>query len=117
MVWLGMTTVQAFNFLLIGLGMIAGPAVWPEYFVAEHVRSALWLELMGSLQALGASWFLGLEAIVLSRRIAAWEPFDLNLELPDVRWAVSPSLYAVLEQPDEDVVVAFRLQQQLRQAG
>ncbi|HEY8996196.1 MAG TPA: hypothetical protein VIM71_16135 [Lacunisphaera sp.] len=108
-----MTTAHAFNFFLVGLGMIAGPAFWPEYFVAEHMNSALWLELMGALQALGGSWVLGLEGIVLFRRFAAWEPFDFSLELPDVRWAVSPSFYSVIENND-DVVVAFRLQQQLQ---
>jgi hypothetical protein len=109
-----MTPSQAINFLVVGLGMIAGPAVWPQYFEAEHMRSAIWLLFMGGLQAVAASWVLGLEGIVLFRRLATWEPFDLSLELPDVRWAVSPSLYAIMEDTDDHVVVAFRLQEQLQ---
>lgn len=107
-----MTTPHAFNFFVIGLGMIAGPAIWPQYFAADHVRSAIWLVLMGGLQALAGSFVLGLEGLRLSRRLAEWQPLDLEFSLPDVRWAVSPSLYSLLEETDE-VVVALRLRQQL----
>jgi hypothetical protein len=78
------------------------------------MRSAIWLLFMGGLQAVAASWVLGLAAVGLVHRLAAWEPFDFSLEVPDVRWAVSPSLYAIMEDTDDRVVVAFRLQEQLQ---
>src|SRR5688572_5366413 len=87
-----MTTPHAFSFFVIGLGMIAGPAFWPQYFAADQVRSAIWLVFMGGLQALAGSFVLGLEGLRLSRRLAEWEPLDFAL--PDVRWAISPSLYS-----------------------
>ena len=107
-----MTIPQAFNFLVIGLGMVAGPAVWPQYFPVEHMRSAAWLVLMGGLQASGGLGVLLFEAVRLSRRLSEWEPLDIGLALPDVRWTMPPSLYSGLEDTDE-VVVALRLRQQL----
>jgi hypothetical protein len=107
-----MTTPQALNFFLIGLGMIAGPAVWPEYFSIEHMRSTVWLVFMGGLQVTGGLSLLLLEAIRLSRRLSEWEPLDIGLALPDVQWTMPPSLYSGLEDTDE-VVVALRLRQQL----
>lgn len=116
--WL-MTTHHAFNFLLIGLGMIAGPAVWPEYFGDNHMRSAIWLVFMGSMQAAGGSFFLVLEGLRLSQRLTAWvgDPLDLTISLTDVRRAVlPPSFYSRLED-SEEVALARRLQRQLRQAA
>ncbi len=107
-----MTPGQACNFLLIGIGMIAGPAVWPQHFTIEHLRSAIWLVFMGGLQAVGGSFVLGLEAVRVSQRLAEWEPLDIDLTLPDVRWVMPPSLYSLLEDTDE-VAVALRLRQQL----
>ncbi len=107
-----MTTPQAFNFLVIGLGMIAGPAVWPQYFSVEHMRSAAWLVFMGGLQVSGGLSLLLLEAVRVSRRLSEWEPLDIGLPLSDVRWTMPPSLYSGLEDTDE-VVVALRLRQQL----
>lgn len=94
--------------------MIAGPALWPQHFTVEQVRSTVWLVFMGGLQALGGSFVLGLEAVRVSQRLAEWEPLDFDLSLPDVRWAVPPSLYSLLEDTDE-VAVALRLRQQLLQ--
>lgn len=107
-----MTIPQAFNFLVIGLGMVAGPAVWPQFFSVEHMRSAAWLVFMGGLQVTGGLSLLLLEAVRLSRRLSEWEPIDIGLALPDVRWTMPPSLYSGLEDTDE-VVVALRLRQQL----
>lgn len=107
-----MTIPQAVNFLVIGLGMVAGPAIWPQYFSIEHMRSAVWLVLMGALQASGGLGVLLFEAVRFSRRLSEWEPLDIGLALPDVRWAMPPSLYSGLEDTDE-VVVALRLRQQL----
>lgn len=92
--------------------MIAGPALLPQHFTVEHLRSASWLVFMGGLQAIGGSVVLGLEAVRLSQRLAEWEPLDFDLTLPDVTWAVPPSLYTVIEETDE-VAVALRLRQQL----
>lgn len=107
-----MTPAQACNFLLVGTGMIAGPALWPHHFTIEHLNSATWLVFMGGLQACGGFFVLGLAGVRLSRRLAEWESLDLDLALPDVRWAMAPSLYSVLEDTDE-VTVALRLRQQL----
>lgn len=107
-----MTPGQACNFLLVGIGMIAGPAVWPQHFTVEHLRSATWLVFMGGLQAAGGSFVLGLEAVRASQRLAEWEPLDIDLTLSDVHWVMPPSLYSLLEDTDE-VAVALRLRQQL----
>lgn len=111
-----MTTPHAINFLVVGLGMIAGPALWPQFFAAEHLRSAIWLVVMGGLQALAGSFTLGLAGIRFSRQLAQSDPFDFSLTLPDVSWAVPPSFYSLLDDDDE-IVVALRLQQQLRRAA
>lgn len=92
--------------------MIAGPAVWPEHFTGEHLRSEIWLMFMGGLQAVAGAFILGVEAVRLYPRLAIWETLDLDLALPDVRWAMPPSLYSLLEDKDE-IAVALHLRQQL----
>jgi len=103
-------------FLLVGLGMIAGPSLWPEHFAAAQRISATWLLFMGGLQALGGGCVLAVEgareAVRWSRRIAALDPLDFTVALADVRRVISPSLYTLLENPEEEEV-ALRLQQQL----
>jgi hypothetical protein len=109
-----MKSLHAFLFFLTGMGMLAGPALWPEAFVAEHELSAWWLGLLGSVQAVGGVGLLGLEGLRWCRRVTIWESFDFGLHLPDLSWTTPASLYARLEESDE-VAVALRLQQQLLQ--
>lgn len=112
MVYWPMKSLHALLFFITGAAMLAGPAVWPEAFVAEHELSAWWLGLIGAVQALGGAGLLGLECVRWLRRISVWESFDFSLRLPDVRWTTPASLYSRLEESDE-VAVALRLQQQL----
>ena len=107
-----MKTCDAFVFLLIGLGMIAAPTLWPGHFGASRPSSASWLWFMGGLQALGGLGVLAVEAMGLFRRLATWDPLDFTITLADVRRVVSPSVYALLENPEEEEV-ALRLRQQL----
>lgn len=110
-----MTPTQAFNFLVTGLVMIAGPAVWAEHFGANHAGSASWLVLMGGLQAVGGLGFLILDALTRLRRVSAriGESLDASVSLADLHRAALPaSFYALVEEPEE-VALARRLQRQL----
>ena len=111
-----MTTPHAFTFLLIGLGMIVAPAVGPEYFADRQMQSAIWLVLMGGLQAVGSTAYLLVEGLNEGRRMFALvgEALDFNLTLADFRRTVlQPSFYTLLEDYDE-VTRALQLQQQLQ---
>lgn len=111
-----MTPAHACTFFLIGLGMILSPALLPLHFGDDHLRSAVWLIFMGSLQATAGLAFLLAEGLRRGRRLAAavGESLDFDLTLADVRRAVlPPSFYALIEGRD-DVAVAWRLQRQLR---
>lgn len=114
LVYQRMKSLHAFLFLLTGTAMLAGPAIWPEAFVADHELSASWLGLIGGLQAVGGAGWLSLESLRWLRRASTWESFDFSLRLPDVQWAAPASLYSRMEESDE-VAIALRLQQQLLQ--
>ena len=112
-----MKTPHALGFLLTGLAMGSCPAIFPEYFTDGHARSGIWLMLMGALQAsLGLTVFGFTELPRLTGWLAAWEPVDLSLALPDIHWSVPGSVYALLDEAEE-VTDALRLQQQLRQVA
>ncbi len=67
-----MSTPNAFAFFLLGLVMLALPAVWPEYFPSDSIdgsnTSALWLLFMGLVQ----SW-LGLWGIASNEIAPLWQ--------------------------------------------
>jgi hypothetical protein len=109
-----MKILHASLFLLLGTGLLVGPAFWPECFGVERERSALWLETMGGLQLLGGATMTGLELYRLLRRWTETELLEFSLQLPDLRWVAPPSLYVRPEEADE-AVRALRLQRQLRQ--
>lgn len=110
-----MTPAQACNFLVTGLVMIAGPAVWAEHFGANQMGSASWLVLMGGLQAVGGLGFLLVDGLNRLRRVAAriGESLETSVSLADLHRAALPeSFYALVEEPEE-VALARRLQRQL----
>jgi hypothetical protein len=107
-----MKTCDAFLFLLIGLGMIAGLTIWPEHFGPSRPSSASWVLFMGGLQALGGSCVLAIEAVDWTRRMATLAPLDFTVTLADVRRLAPPSIYTLLDNPEEEEV-ALRLRQQL----
>lgn len=111
-----MTTPHACAFVLVGLGMIAAPAVVPEHFGDRQMQSAIWMVFMGSLQAVGGATFLLAAGLNEARRLFALvaEALDFNLTLADFRRTVlQPSFYTLVEDYDE-VAQALQLQQQLR---
>ena len=112
-----MTSPHAFTFLFVGLGMVGIPAVEPEHFAGDQMRSAIWLVFMGAVLALGGAGFLLGEGMNQGRRLFALvcDALDLDLALADIRRTVlPPSFYALLEEHDE-VTLAWQLQRQLRQ--
>lgn len=113
-----MTPTQAFNFVVTGLVMIAGPAVWAEHFGANQAGSASWLILMGGLMGGGGLGFLILDGLARLRLLAARvsESLEASVSLADLRCAtLSESFYALVEEPEE-VALARRLQRQLLRA-
>lgn len=73
----GMTTSNAFAFLVLGLMMISAPALAPAMFPptgfdGSNAR-ALWLLLMGSLQgALGAGYLIRQHFIPAAVQLFTW---------------------------------------------
>ena len=113
-----MTCLHAVNFLTVGLAMAAGPAVWPEHFAADQMRSAAWLVSMGSLQAATGMCVLLVILMRRLRRLVAWveESLEFPIDLTDLHRAVLPgSLYSLAEETEE-VSRALRLQRQLLRA-
>lgn len=111
-----MTPPHAGTFLLIGLGMIAAPAVVPEHFADREMQSAIWLVLMGGLQAVGSTAYLLVEGLNEVRRmfVLVGDSLDFNLTLADFRRTVlQPSFYVLIEGYDE-AKQALQLQQQLQ---
>lgn len=95
--------------------MIAAPAVGPEHFADRQMQSAIWLVLMGGMQAVGGTAYLLVEGLTEARRMFALvgDSLDFNLTLADFRRTVlQPSFYTLIEDYDE-VTRAFQLQQQL----
>lgn len=111
----GMKTTQALNFFLVGLGMCFGPALWPQAFARGIVdTSALWLLVMGTMQAFFGAFMAGVNEVPrLKRWLAEWEPFSLNLKLGDVNWGLPEAFYNRLAA-EEEIDVALGLQRQLR---
>lgn len=71
-----MTTLNAFGFFLLGLGMTFLPALAPGFFVAQATdgsnTSELWLVAMGTLQVMmGVSFIIRNEAAPLAVRLMA----------------------------------------------
>ena len=111
-----MTTPHACAFVLVGLGMIAAPAVMPEHFGDKQMQSTIWMVFMGALQAAGGAAFLLTAGFHEARRLFALvaDALDFNLTLADFRRTVlQPSFYTLVEDYDE-VAQALQLQQQLR---
>ncbi len=80
--------------------MVAGPALWPEAFVAEHELSGWWLGLLGALQAAGGAGLLGLAGVRWIQDQITGEAFDLSLHLPDVPWTTPVSFYSHLDEDE-----------------
>ncbi len=107
-----MKTCNALLFVLIGLGMAAVPGWWPEQFAPLRPASASWMMFMGVMQAVGGLSVLAIEMVGWTRRLAAGDALDFTVALADVRRLASPSLYQLLENPEEEEI-ALRLRQQL----
>jgi hypothetical protein len=93
-----MTTNNALAFLLLGVGMFMAPFEWPQFFPANagdgSCTSALWLGVMGTLQAvLGAGQVMQNELIRLRHAIETWESLDRTFDVPEAQWAMPASLF------------------------
>jgi hypothetical protein len=71
-VFQGMTTLNAFAFLVLGVVMFFVPGIWPEHFVPNPMTggntSALWLQCMAPIQAA-----LGVRFIFLNEILPLWQ--------------------------------------------
>jgi hypothetical protein len=94
-----MTTNNALAFLLLGVGMFFVPLEWPQLFPANagdgSCTSALWLGVMGTLQALlGAGQVMQNEILRLRQAIEAWDPLGRPFDQPEAQWAMPASFFA-----------------------
>jgi hypothetical protein len=83
-----MTTPNAFGFFLLGLAMLALPAVCPDYFPSTSIdgsnTSALWLFFMGPVHAwLGLWWIARNEIAPLWQLAIDWQPASVAGTLRD----------------------------------
>jgi len=95
-----MTTNNSLVFLLLGVAMFFAPLELPQLFPANagdgSCTSALWLGVMGVAQAmLGLAAALHNETTRIRVAIESWEPLGQTFDLPEVQWAMPPSLYVV----------------------
>jgi len=109
-----MKVFHATHFMLMGMGMLAAPELWPDYFGTGQGTSVLWLRFMGGLQVAGSLLVVAREAWRGLRGLAAWDILDISLKLPEGHGVAPPSIYALLEESEEETR-ALRLQQQLLQ--
>jgi hypothetical protein len=93
-----MTTNNALAFLLLGVGMFVAPFELPQFFPANagdgSCTSALWLGVMGTLQAvLGAGQVMQNELARLRQAIETWDPLGRTFDLPEAQWAMPASFF------------------------